>query len=73
MPDHAHVAVNPLGEAYAMAAILKAIEAPSTTDFFGLYPELREELRAGPNEFRLWQAGGGYDRNLFTSRTAWAE
>ncbi len=73
MPDHAHVVVNPLEEVYAMATILKAIKAPTATGFFGLYPDLREEMRVEPNEFRLWQAGGGYDRNLFTARATWAE
>lgn len=73
MPDHVHVVIHPSEEVYSMATILKAIKSPSAMDFFEQHPELREEFRAGPNEFRFWQAGGGYDRNLFTARATWAE
>lgn len=56
-----------------MGTILKAIKSPSATDFFDLYPHLREEFRVGEEQWRFWQAGGGYDRNLYTARAAWNE
>lgn len=72
MPDHAHVALFPNQEAYAMADVLRAIKLPATKAIFDLRPELREACRTPQGEYRFWQVGGVYDRNLFTARAAWA-
>ena len=73
MPEHVHVVLRPLEEVYSMAAINKAIKSPSAQAIFDRYPHLRAECRVGADEFRFRQAGGGYDRNLFTARVAWME
>ena len=75
MPEHTHILVRPREGSYSMPAILKAIKTPSAREVFRLNPSLREsclvEGRHGEEEFRFWQAGGGYDRNIFTAREAW--
>ncbi len=73
MPEHVHIVLYPLEESYSMATINKAIKSPSAMDVFERYPLLRSECQVGENEFRLWQAGGGYDRNLFTAKAVWAK
>ena len=73
MPEHVDVVVHPLEEVYSVEAFNKAVKSPSAQAIFGLYPHLRSECQVGPNEFRFWQAGGGYDRNLYTAHVAWAE
>ena len=73
MPEHVHVVLHPLNKVYSMATINKAIKSPSAQAIFDRYPHLRTECQVGPNEFRFWQAGGGYDRNLFTAHVAWME
>ncbi|RYG42990.1 transposase [bacterium] len=73
MPEHVHLLVAPKGEEYSMAEILKAIKIPASKAIFELHPRLREECRVPrngrPDEFRLWLPGGGYDRNVVTTRT----
>ncbi len=77
MPEHIHLVIHPVEEVYDMAAIQYAIKKRSAQAIFELHPGLREECRVARkgrrDEFRFWQAGGGYDRNLSTARAAWAE
>ncbi len=77
MPEHAHVLIHPRNETYSVAAILKAIKSPSAKGIFAEHPILREKCRVpgkdGQDEFRFWQAGGGYDRNIYTVKAAWSE
>jgi putative transposase len=75
MPEHCHVLVCPRNEVYDMGKILSAIKSPSAKAILKARPELRpglEVLRPGRRiECRFWQPGGGYDRNIFKSRTIW--
>lgn len=77
MPEHVHLVIHPTEEVYDMAAIQYALKKRSAQAIFALHPALREECRVPRkgrrDEFRFWQAGGGYDRNLYTARTTWAE
>ena len=72
MPEHVHVVLRPRQETYAMARIMEAIKGPFAKAAFALRPGLRTECHAGTDEYRFWQAGGGYDRNLFTAKAAWS-
>lgn len=77
MPEHVHLVIHPVEEAYDMAAIQYAVKRRSAQAIFALHPGLREECRVPKrgrrDEFRLWQACGGYDQNFFTARATWAE
>jgi putative transposase len=79
MPEHAHVLLVPCEQDYDVSLILKAIkqsvarraiqflrdEAPGWLEHLAV-PTSKEET-----EYRFWQAGGGYDRNIDQARTAW--
>ena len=75
MPAHCHVLVCPKSPAYDMGEILKAIKSPAAKAIFGEFPQLRQlcriERTGRKPEYRFWQPGGGYDRNIFKSKTAW--
>ena len=77
MPDHVHVLLRPRRDEYEIAAVLKTIkqsvsrraiayvraEAPHWLD------RLAVQRGAGRIEYRFWQAGGGYDRNIVEPAT----
>jgi putative transposase len=79
MPDHAHVLIHPTGDDYDIAAILKSIKQPvarRATNFLREHaPQWLERLKvvrpSGRTEHHFWQAGGGYDRNIFGAQAAW--
>ncbi len=72
MPNHVHLLIYPYQDAYNISTILEAIKG-RTSKRYGAW--LREEkperykrylVRIGLNKtFRFWQAGGGFDRNLW--------
>ncbi len=64
MPDHVHLIILPRNEIYSISDILKAIKQPMS------YRAARAGL-IKPGQ--LWQAGGGYDRNLWKTRTIYKE
>lgn len=72
MPEHVHLLVLPTQRAYSVSSMLSAIKRPVAYRAIGhlkrtrspLLEQLRSEGRAGRVEYHLWQAGGGYDRNL---------
>jgi putative transposase len=80
MPEHVHVLLYSLKATYDMSAILKSIklsvsrravrflqaEAPS------FLPRLRVTRPDGRVEHRFWEQGGGYDRNIYNDKIAWA-
>lgn len=75
MPEHCHVLLRPRSETYNMGEILQAIKSPTAKAIFAEHPHLRQSCRVErsgrPAEYRFWQAGGGYDRNIFKTRTIW--
>lgn len=62
MPDHVHWLIQPDVEVATVRRILTAFKTRTATRILG---RLRGEGRAAP---RLWQAGGGYDRNIHSDR-----
>jgi putative transposase len=79
MPEHVHVLIYPRQADYDMATILKAIKQPVSQRAAAFLrkhaPDWLERLRVtrpnGRVEYRFWQQGGGYDRNVIHEDTAW--
>ena len=72
MPEHVHLLIHPRSDAYAMAAILRDIKEPFSRQLLQLWRDTgdpwlqRSRVTAGKRTFhRVWQAGGGFDRNLY--------
>ncbi|MCH7904021.1 MAG: transposase [Armatimonadetes bacterium] len=63
MPQHVHLLVWPGTEGAKVAEILKSIKQPFSRQMIKL---------ARCNQPRVWQKGGGYDRNLFTTKATQA-
>ena len=80
MPDHVHVLLLPLRNDYDVAVILKTIKQPVAQRALnylrarapGFLTHLRVKRTDGRIEHRFWQQGGGYDRNIRKTATAWA-
>lgn len=79
MPEHAHVLLRPADDAHQIEGILKSIKQSvarraiaflraNCPDFLD---RLRVEWPTGRVEYRFWQQGGGYDRNVVREPTLW--
>lgn len=71
MPEHVHLLVWPKEPDYNVSDILKAVKQPCSakvlTDMRAVGdPLLRRLLNEASGKHRLWQAGGGHDRNLYS-------
>lgn len=73
MPNHVHLVIRPRNDNYSMASIQRSFKEPFARGFVSFLgrhaPRLLEPLRFGqtPSHFhRVWQRGGGFDRNLYT-------
>ncbi len=73
MPDHVHLLLMPGEDKYSMATILKQIKGPFgkwlVEDWKARHPHLlrRHAVASGSGTvFRVWERGGGFDRNLYT-------
>lgn len=71
MPDHVHLLLYPHRNAYSISTILRDIKEPLAQRLVSYWRKEapwhldRMKARQGRREIhRLWQAGGGYDRNL---------
>jgi putative transposase len=68
MPDHVHLLLRPRRESYSMAQILRHIKAPFAKHLVeqwrSHHPERIRRLQAPDCTIRVWQRGGGFDRNL---------
>lgn len=68
MPEHVHVLVMPPGPQIAAGAILKSIKAPAARVAIARWRELRapvlDKITGADVTVRLWQRGGGHDRNV---------
>lgn len=74
MPNHVHLLVWPGSGNSNISQILKQIKQPFSNRIRTLLrnsPKSLERLRAG-GCYRVWQAGGGYDRNLYSSKAIWS-
>ena len=80
MPEHVHLLLLPRQADYRMANILKAIKQPISRRAIRFLrdnapdwlPRLEVVRPSGRREYRFWQQGGGYDRNIDNAETAWA-
>ncbi|MGI8923297.1 MAG: REP-associated tyrosine transposase [Fimbriimonadales bacterium] len=70
MPNHVHVLVYPLRRTYSVGDILRSIKQPAAQvalrEVCTNAPMLTKQLTLPDGRRRFWQAGGGYDRNLFS-------
>ncbi|MBD3169440.1 MAG: hypothetical protein GF307_08150 [candidate division Zixibacteria bacterium] len=71
MPNHVHLLIYPNSFDYNVSLILKSIKQSTSQKIksrvqnSGLkLPGLIENMISG-KEFRFWQRGGGYDRNIY--------
>ena len=79
MPEHAHVLLLPRETDYDVSLFLKAIKQSVARRAIQFLrdgaPQWLERLTVptskGVTEYRFWEAGGGYDRNIEQARTAW--
>ena len=79
MPEHVHLLVWPGDAKATVAEILRSIKQPVGQKVIGMLrlsknPTLERFARYLPEgvvEYSFWQAGGGYDRNLYTSKAIW--
>ncbi|MBI1756435.1 MAG: transposase [Fimbriimonas ginsengisoli] len=75
MPEHCHVLLFPEAAEHSVAQILRQIKAPVARQAFALHPNLRPATAvkrpSGRLEYRFWQQGGGYDRNISSGNVAW--
>ncbi|TKJ38432.1 hypothetical protein CEE37_13015 [candidate division LCP-89 bacterium B3_LCP] len=75
MPNHVHLLIQP-NINISISAILRAIKQPfshhALNHIRDLWPDLHYDLfvKKGSRTIRVfWQAGGGYDRNIFEKET----
>ena len=73
MPDHVHLLIRPRTEDYSISTILRSIKGTFARKYIDewkrVYPGrlTRLEVRSpSGSTYRVWQRGGGYDRNLLT-------
>lgn len=72
MPEHVHLLINPKQYPYSISTILHSIKTKSSRLILNSLersdPSMIEKLlvsrQNGRQEHRVWQQGGGYDRNL---------
>jgi putative transposase len=75
MPDHVHLLIYPRNSDYSISSILQSIKQPvaaraiaylKSENPFGL-----KHLLTGQRDrqYRFWQKGGGYDRNITRTKT----
>lgn len=71
MPDHVHLLINPTNEKYSISDILRDIKEPVSHRLVKYWRdtapwklELMKARQGKRKVHRLWQAGGGFDRNL---------
>lgn len=72
MPDHVHLLLHPV-EGVSISSILQSIKLPFSKAAIQLlrerHPASLEHYQVGTEQkksYRIWQRGGGYDRNLYS-------
>ncbi len=75
MPNHVHLFIYPTQNEYKIAAILQSIKGKTSKRYRDILlaerPERYDKLciKTGNKKvFRFWQAGGGFDRNLWNAK-----
>ena len=74
MPDHVHLLIRPRAPIYTVSGILQSIKGPFARKYLAdcreRHPERLKRLEVTTQSgirHRVWERGGGYDRNLVTS------
>ena len=78
MPEHVHLLIRPHGESYSISDFLRAVKQPVATKVLNrLKKESSTLLEQLPSDdkregitHRFWQAGGGYDFNVWSIEKA---
>jgi len=72
MPNHVHLLIRPRLETYDIGRILKSIKGPFAKRLVSYwkkeYPARLKRLEVRTSSgiaYRVWQRGGGFDRNLY--------
>jgi putative transposase len=81
MPEHAHLLIWPRKPMYSISRILTSIKRPVSrkalsyvrTSAPNFLSQMEDRQPGGRVHHRLWQRGGGYDRNLTEPKSIWAE
>ncbi|HEX2897701.1 MAG TPA: transposase [candidate division Zixibacteria bacterium] len=73
MPDHIHLLIHPRNEKYSTSQILKEIKGPFAKKLLKVWRESNENIlkdlaveSSGRAEYRVWERGGGFDKNLYS-------
>lgn len=80
MPEHVHVLLYPTLMDYDISTILKGIKLSVSrravrflrANSPAFLKRLKVTRPGGRVEHRFWEQGGGYDRNIFKEKVAWA-
>jgi putative transposase len=78
MPDHVHFLIKPCRDNYRISDFLRSVKQPVATKVLNRLKKqssaLLEQLRSGNKPdgmtHRFWQAGGGYDFNVWSMEKA---
>ncbi len=72
MPEHVHLLIRPTAHDYSTTRITSSIKAPFARRLIAHWrehtPHKLQRLRTtidGRPKYRFWQAGGGFDKNLY--------
>jgi putative transposase len=79
MPEHAHVLLLPREDDYEMSTILQSIKQSVARRAIGhlrkespkWLANLKVPSSKSESEYRFWEAGGGYDRNIVRAESSW--
>ena len=80
MPEHAHVLVFPRKDHYQIGEFLRSVKQSvgrKATIYLRKHaPDWLENLQVtwptGRTEYRFWQQGSGYDRDIYNPEAVWA-
>ncbi len=75
MPNHVHLLIYPIHETYDISIILQYIKGKSSSRYrktiLDHAPDRFDSFcvkSKGKKVFRIWQTGGGFDRNLWSAK-----
>jgi len=79
MPTHVHLIVFPTGDAPNLSSFLESVKksvnrralARVRSHVPQFLPRMLDQQPNGSASDRFWQRGGGYDRNMWSSRALW--
>ena len=71
MPEHVHLLLQPTSDKYPIPKILSSLKRPVAQRVLHHWRKINatkvlERITTPQGNHRFWQAGGGYDRNIFS-------